>query len=104
MVTQQQIAETLGLDVSSVNKILNGVRGPKFRDKTIRRVFSTARLLGYSLTDRRGKGVLRATLEHLFQEDIANDILAASRGVTLTEVVRIKRMLYRTAKEGMSPD
>ena len=47
MATQVEIARKLGLDVSSVNKILNRCKGPVFRKETIRRVFETARDMGY---------------------------------------------------------
>jgi transcriptional regulator with XRE-family HTH domain len=47
MVTQGEIARRLGLDVSSVNKILNKRPGPVFRKDTIKKVFKTARDLGY---------------------------------------------------------
>jgi c-di-GMP-binding flagellar brake protein YcgR len=47
MVTQGEIARRLGLDVSSVNKILNKRPGPVFRKDTIKKVFKTARELGY---------------------------------------------------------
>lgn len=47
MVTQGEIARRLGLDVSSVNKILNKRAGPVFRKDTIRKVFKTAKELGY---------------------------------------------------------
>ena len=47
MVTQVAIAKRLGLDVSSVNKILNRRQGPVFRKETIKRVFRTAQDLGY---------------------------------------------------------
>ena len=39
MVTQSEIARQLGLDVSSVNKILNRRNGPVFRNETVKRVF-----------------------------------------------------------------
>jgi transcriptional regulator with XRE-family HTH domain len=47
MVTQVEIARRCGLDVSSVNKILNRRPGPVFRKETIRKVFRIARDLGY---------------------------------------------------------
>lgn len=47
MVTQVEIARRVGLDVSSVNKILNRRPGPVFRRETIKNVFKTARELGY---------------------------------------------------------
>ena len=45
--TQVQIAQRVGLDVSSVNKILNQRKGPRFRKETIRKVQKVARELGY---------------------------------------------------------
>src|SRR5579872_411585 len=47
MVTQVEIARRVGLDVSSVNKILNKRQGPHFRKETIRKVFKVARQLGF---------------------------------------------------------
>lgn len=46
-VTQLEIARRIGIDVSSVNKILNRRPGPVFRPETIRQVFQVARELGY---------------------------------------------------------
>ena len=48
-ITQVEIARRLGLDVSSVNKILHGVPGLKWRDETVSAVFDAARDLGYDL-------------------------------------------------------
>lgn len=47
MTTQVDIARRLGLDVSSVNKILNRCAGPVFRKETVRKVFKAAKDLGY---------------------------------------------------------
>jgi len=47
MITQVEIAQQVGLDVSSVNKILNRRAGPVFKKETIRKVFKVARELGY---------------------------------------------------------
>lgn len=47
MITQVEIARRVGLDVSSVNKILNKRQGPVFRKETIRKVFKVAKDLGY---------------------------------------------------------
>lgn len=47
MVTQVEIARRVGLDVSSVNKILNRRQGPVFRKETVKKVFKLARQLGY---------------------------------------------------------
>lgn len=47
MITQVEIAHRVGLDVSSVNKILNRRSGPVFRKETIKKVFKIARDMGY---------------------------------------------------------
>ena len=47
MVTQVEIAHRVGLDVSSVNKILNRRSGPVFRKDTIKKVFKIAKDMGY---------------------------------------------------------
>ena len=50
MATQAQIAGALGLDTSTVNKILTGRSGEpgiKFRQSTVERVKRTAKRLGY---------------------------------------------------------
>jgi len=49
MVTQIEIARRLGLDVSTVNKILHQRKGYQFRRETIREVFRVAEELGYDL-------------------------------------------------------
>jgi hypothetical protein len=46
--TQVEIARRVGLDVSSVNKILNRRRGPVFKQTTVDKVFRVAKQLGYS--------------------------------------------------------
>ncbi len=43
---QVQIARHVGLDVSSVNKILNKRKGPAFKKTTVTQVFKVARELG----------------------------------------------------------
>lgn len=48
MATQMEIARRLGLDISSVNKILNRKPGPVFKQETIQKVFRIARQLGYN--------------------------------------------------------
>lgn len=47
MVTQTEIARRCNLDVSSVSKILNRLKGPVFRKETVRKVFAVAKALGY---------------------------------------------------------
>jgi transcriptional regulator with XRE-family HTH domain len=49
MVTQMEIARRAGIDISSVNKILNRKEGAVFKKETVRRVFKIARELGYDL-------------------------------------------------------
>lgn len=49
MATQSEIAKRCGIDVSSVNKILNRRKGPIFRASTIKKVFQVARQLGYDI-------------------------------------------------------
>ena len=48
MATQLDIAVKCGIDVSSVNKILRKAPGPKFNSNTVRKVFQTAREMGYN--------------------------------------------------------
>jgi len=46
--TQVEIARRVGLDVSTVNKILNRRQGPVFKRATVDKVFRVAKQLGYS--------------------------------------------------------
>jgi DNA-binding LacI/PurR family transcriptional regulator len=88
-----EIARLVGLDVSSVNKILNKTHGSIFRKETIKMVFSKAKELGY--TGRiSGKGAMRRTLEGLFPKDGHIKTLSVVRSVSVAEVARIRRMLY----------
>ena len=97
--TQVQIAQELGIDVSTANKILNEVPGPVFKKETIRRVFAKAKELGYKPTSA-SKGQMRRTLELLFPQETVNSTLVILRGVSLFEVVRIKQMLYKIRSGG----
>src|SRR5215831_10791620 len=45
--TQVEIARQVGLDVSSVNKILNRRSGPVFKKATVEKVFRVAKRLGF---------------------------------------------------------
>jgi len=47
--TQVEIARRLGLDVSSVNKILNRRSGAVFKPATVEKVFRMAKRLGYRI-------------------------------------------------------
>jgi transcriptional regulator with XRE-family HTH domain len=93
MITQVDIAREVGVDVSSVNKILNRVRGPVFRKETIRKVFSVAHERGYNF-NRAGKGAFRRILEDLFPYDVNEDELMYTRNVDVKTLKRIKRLLY----------
>jgi transcriptional regulator with XRE-family HTH domain len=64
--TQVEIARRVGLDVSSVNKILNRRPGPVFKQATVEKVFRVAKRLGYSL-DR-----LKRTHRRLHERRTAN--------------------------------
>ncbi len=55
MVTQVEIARTLGVDISTVNKILNRTPGYKFRKETIKRVYSMAKALGFNVQSLKHK-------------------------------------------------
>jgi transcriptional regulator with XRE-family HTH domain len=50
MITQVEIAKTLKLDVSTVNKILNRKAGTKFRPDTIDKVYRLARKNGFDFS------------------------------------------------------
>lgn len=67
MVTQVQIAEKTGLDVSSVNKILNEVKGPMFKRRTVQRVFKVAERLGYNFNRPTKYRAIRI-LQSMFKE------------------------------------
>lgn len=94
--TQVEIAARVGLDVSSVNKILNGMRGAKFREETVARVLRTARRMGYDF-GRATRPALLAELRDLFPSDRAEDELADLRGVDVARVQAIKRLVWREA-------
>lgn len=55
--TQADVARLIGVDVSTVNKILNRKPGPKFRKSTIHNVYKAARAVGYDVS-RACKGRL----------------------------------------------
>lgn len=92
MVTQVMIAERAGVDVSSVNKILNEKRGPVFRKETIRMVRKVARELGYQPNPRRKKALFDF-LERLFPRDVPDISLVVRRNVTLEVVAEARALL-----------
>ena len=95
MVTQVEIARIAGLDVSSVNKILNRVNGPVFKKETVARVFRIAKKLGYP-TRRPNKWFYVDVVSDIFTQDVKNEFLAAATGLTVERVVEIRTMLKRT--------
>lgn len=75
--TQVKIAEEAGIDVSSVNKILNRDPRSVFKKETVAKVFEIARDLGYPLK-RETKRTLRVQIEIL--EDALTDLWAEAVG------------------------
>lgn len=96
-VTQCEIAERVGLDVSSVNKILNRVDGPVFKLKTKELVFRVARELGYDF-NRPTRARLLAALKELVPLDVQDDDLALKLGVTAKRLDELKTLIYGRAK------
>ncbi len=94
MSTQVEIARMVGLDVSSVNKILNDAQGPVFKEETKAMVRKMAKKLGYK-PKSASKGMMRKELESLFPRDVAPEVLAIKRSVGLGTVTRIRTMLYK---------
>lgn len=72
VVTQGEIARRARVDVSSVNKILNGAVGPVFRCETIARVHRIAKKLGYKYPPRGKKS----------QADTARALMAAAKALS----------------------
>lgn len=89
MVTQVQIAELCRLDVSSVNKVLNGVPGPVFKRSTIRRVFATAKRMGWKPRARDKWPLLRRIADILNDEHTGDaEKVSAMRGVMVAALGR----------------
>jgi DNA-binding LacI/PurR family transcriptional regulator len=94
MVTQVEIAKHVGIDVSSVNKIINKSPG-KFKKETIAAVFKAAKKFKYNFR-RSSKANLRRILMQLFPKDSAPVEIALARGVTVPTAVEILLTLYGT--------
>jgi DNA-binding LacI/PurR family transcriptional regulator len=92
--TQVDIAEEVGLDVSSVNKILNEKAGSVFKPATVRKVFAAAKRLGYNFS-RSSKGRVTQLLAKHFPKDVKSATLAIARGISLAEVHEIKATIYK---------
>jgi len=65
-VTQCEIARKINLDVSTVSKILNGLKGPVFRKETIRLVHETAREMGYRFRRPTKRALIDMILKLVF--------------------------------------
>ncbi|MBV8879619.1 MAG: PilZ domain-containing protein [Planctomycetaceae bacterium] len=82
MVTQVELARTLGLDVSTVNKILNRRPGLRFRKETVRQVFQMAKSMGFDfnrIKHPHRRRHARAT------SHVPSEVLIYSRAGTLIE-------------------
>ena len=94
MTTQKDIAAELGIDVSSVNKILSKNKGGKFKDETIARVFRTAKRMRYDFA-KPSKGRLLEILRELFPESSGEGILAVQRGLPIEKVREIRALIEK---------
>lgn len=92
--TQVDIAREVGLDVSSVNKCLNGKAGAVFKKSTVKRVFAAAKRLGYDFS-RASKGRVVQLLAKHFPKDVASAALADLRGISTADVLEIKATIYK---------
>jgi len=94
------IAEVLGLDVSSVNKIPNQTPGPVFNPKTIKKVFATARRMGFrfktdsKLALNKRVKLLEATLKELIPSVLSVEEIASRWKVTPTRAEEIRTVIY----------
>lgn len=91
--TQVDIARRVGLEVSSVNKILNKAPGTSFKKSTVAMVFRVARQLGYRL-ERPTKGWAVSLLKELFPRDLPSDAIARARGVSAEQAREVRKILY----------
>lgn len=96
-VRQCDIAERVGLDVSSVNKILNFVEGPVFKKETRAQVLRVAKELGYDF-NRPTRSRLLAALKELVPLDVQDDDLALRLKVTVERVDKLKTLIYGRSK------
>jgi transcriptional regulator with XRE-family HTH domain len=99
-ITQKDIARIVGLDVSSVNKILNRRQGPKFKKETISQVFKVAKRFKYDF-GRDTKGSLAGRVELLEKalKEIVPSILtieeiAARTNLSVEKAREIRELAY----------
>ena len=110
-VTQLEIARRVGLDVSSVNKILNRRPGPVFKKDTIKQVFKVARELGYlhpSLitSNRRESSRRKAEVTGRVQVMIGTNTVYDEGEIDIDEVSMSGMLLrnFRTKKKTLPMD
>lgn len=72
--TQGDIAKRVGMDVSTVNKILNKRAGPVFRKSTIRKVFRTAKRMGYHFKNPSRAGLCRQALLEILRRGYLKNV------------------------------
>ena len=82
MVTQVEIARTLGVDISTVNKILNRTPGYKFKKETIKRVHSMAKALGFNVAALKHK---HHRMHSRSQTDVTSEFLVYSEDGAVKE-------------------
>lgn len=92
--TQVDIAKACGLDVSSVNKILNDRRGPVFEKSTIQYVKETARKMGYKHPSTSKRHLL-AILRYVFPDHLSAAELAAARGLPADYIETVRKFIAR---------
>ena len=92
--TQVDIARAIGIDVSSVNKILNRRKGPKFKAETVSRVFLVAKQMGYDFK-KPSKGALLALMREVLPSDLTDKSIADLRNLSLSQVRRFRALLAR---------
>lgn len=88
------IAAAVGLDVSSVNKILNRRRGPKFKEATVKAVFAAARKMRYDFA-KPSKGALVEFMRAVLPEELSDESLADLRNLPIEQVRRFRAILKR---------
>jgi hypothetical protein len=92
--TQAEIAKRVGLDVSSVNKILSGLSRGVFKATTVARVKKAAKRLGYDFT-KPSKGTLVNALMDLCPPILSADEIAKKSGLSAARVEEIKILIKR---------
>lgn len=96
-VTQKEIAERLGIDVSSCNKILHKAPGAVFRKSTIDSVMKTAKAMGFDF-NLYSKGWAMALLREVFPKELSVEQTMTWRRLPRKTVLGARKVLY--GKEG----